>query len=180
MALGRLGAVSVLLGTAVHIVEFSSDGFGLPLLARVWVARRRRTACAWSWGAEVILAAIGGPAVLALTIAWGATLLLYGLAVTWEGYARGVGWAGVVVGAALFALGVSFYLAPNSYPGVLFFGLGTVAAHLWAIVLGVAMWRRAREGAGTPNAQRLPTARSGRGPAGSGPTSADIGPLPGA
>jgi hypothetical protein len=36
-ALGRLGTASVLLGAAVHITEFSVDGYALPMLANVWV-----------------------------------------------------------------------------------------------------------------------------------------------
>ncbi len=32
-AIGRLGVASVLVGAAVHIVDFSIDGFGLPMLA---------------------------------------------------------------------------------------------------------------------------------------------------
>jgi hypothetical protein len=35
-AVGRLGAVSVLVGAAVHIAEFSIDGYALPTLAETW------------------------------------------------------------------------------------------------------------------------------------------------
>ena len=35
-AFGRLGAASVLLGAAVHITEFSIDGYALPTLANTW------------------------------------------------------------------------------------------------------------------------------------------------
>jgi hypothetical protein len=37
-AIGRLGAASVIVGAAVHIAEFSIDGYALPTLAETWVA----------------------------------------------------------------------------------------------------------------------------------------------
>jgi len=142
-AIGRLGVASVLLGTAVHIVDFSIDGFGLPMLAEAWAIASPSERANLELGARVVLATIGGPSVIALVFVWGSTLALYGLAVKKEGYSSWLGWAGVILGAAIFVMGTIFYLKPNIYPGALLYGGDMLAAHLWAIVLGIAMWRRA-------------------------------------
>jgi hypothetical protein len=142
-AIGYLGVASVLVGAAVHIVDFSIDGFGVPMLANAWAVASPSERPSLELGARVVLAVIGGPSVIALTFVWGSTLALYGLAVKKEGYSSSLSWAGLILGAALFVMGIIFYLKPNIYPGVLLYGGGTWVAHLWAIVLGIAMWRRA-------------------------------------
>lgn len=141
-AIGRLGMVSVLLGAAIHIVDFSADGFSLPMLANVWAVAPASDRVSLELGARVALVIIGGPSVIALLFAWGSTLALYGLAIRQEGYSRWLGWTGIVLGAMIFVLGLIFFLKPNIFPGFLFYGLGGLAAHLWTIFLGVAMWRR--------------------------------------
>jgi hypothetical protein len=60
----------------------------------------------------VVLAVIGGPSVIALTIVWGSTLALYGLAVKKEGYSSWLGWTGVILGATIFVMRTTFYLKP--------------------------------------------------------------------
>jgi hypothetical protein len=116
-AVGRLGAVSVLVGVAVHFIEFSIDGFALPTLANTWAVAAPAERLNLEQGARLVLVAIGGPAVIGLAVLWGTTLALYGLAVKQEGYSRWLGWTGLVLGVVLFLLGVIFYLKPNSFPG---------------------------------------------------------------
>jgi hypothetical protein len=54
-----------------------------------------------------------------------------------------LGWTGMVVGAVIFALGAVQFVRPNVvFPGVLFYGGGTLASQLWTLVLGTVMWRR--------------------------------------
>jgi hypothetical protein len=142
-AIGRLGIASVLVGVAVHVVDFSIDGFGVPMLANAWAAASPSERPSLELGAQVVLAVIGGPSVIALIFVWGSTLALYGLAVMMEGYSSWLGWAGMILGAVIFIMGTIFYLKPNIYPGALFYGGDMLLAHLWAIVLGIAMWRRA-------------------------------------
>jgi len=153
-AIGRLGIASVLVGAAVHVVDFSIDGFGLPMLANAWAAASPSERPSLELGAQVVLAAIGGPSVIALIFVWGSTLAVYGLAVKMEGYSSWLGWVGVILGAVIFIMGTIFYLKPNIYPGALFYGGDTLLAHLWAIVLGIAMWRRATLVALTPAPQQ--------------------------
>jgi len=142
-AIGRLGAASVLVGVAVHFTEFSIDGYALTTLAHTWAAASPAERPNLELGAGVALAILGGPATLSLSVVWGSTLVLYGLAVKQDGYSIWLGWTGMILGIVLFVMGTTQFLEPNVFPGVLLYGGGTWAAHLWAIVLGIAMWRRA-------------------------------------
>lgn len=142
-AVGRLGMTSVLVGVAVHFTEFSIDGYALTTLAHRWTVALPAARPNLEFGADLALTLLGGPATLSLSVVWGLTLVLYGLAVKQEGYASWLGWTGMVLGVALFGMGITQFLKPNIFPGVLLYGGGTWAAHLWAILLGIAMWRRA-------------------------------------
>jgi hypothetical protein len=150
-ALGRLGAASVLLGAAVHITEFSVDGYALPMLANTWVTAGPADRAGLEYGARLALVIIGGPSTSALLILWGTTLVLFGLAIRSDGYSAALGWTGVLLGVAIIVLGTIQYLKPNVvFPGVLLYGLGGHIAQLWSLVLGLAIWRRARVEAGQP------------------------------
>jgi hypothetical protein len=142
-AVGRLGAASVLVGAAVQIAEFSIDGYALSTLADTWTIAAPSDRPPLEYGARLVLVALGGPSTSALVILWGSTLALYGLAVKAEGFGNWLGWTGVVVGAAIFVLGSVQFLKPNVvFPGVIFYGGGTVVSQLWSVVLGAVMWRR--------------------------------------
>ena len=150
---GHLGAASVLVGAAVHIAEFSIDGYALPTLAATWAVAAPADRPALESGARLVLVAIGGPSTSALVILWGSTLALYGLAVKEEGYSVWLGWTGVTLGAVIFVLGTIQFLRPNViFPGVLLYGGGTLVSQLWTFVLGVAMWRRGGSAGGGPTA----------------------------
>lgn len=142
-AVGRLGAASVLMGAIVHITEFSIDGYALTTLAHRWAVASSLERPNLEFSADVALMILGGPAALSLSMVWGSTLVLYGLAVKKEGYSIWLGGTGMVLGSVIFGMGLAQYLQPNIFPGVLLYGGGMLAAHLWAIFLGIAMWRRA-------------------------------------
>jgi hypothetical protein len=142
-AVGRLGATSVLVGAIAHITEFSIDGYALTTLAHRWAVASPLERPTLEFDADMALAILGGPAAVSLSVVWGSTLALYGLAVKREGYSIWLGWTGIVLGTVIFVMGVAQYLQPNIFPGVLLYGGGMLAAHLWAIFLGIAMWRRA-------------------------------------
>jgi hypothetical protein len=147
-AVGVLGAASALVGAAIHITEFSIDGYALPTLAGTWAVAAPSERPMLEFGARLVLVAIGGPSTIALVILWGSTLALYGLAVKEEGYSALLGWTGVLVGALIFVLGTIQFLKPNVvFSGVLLYGGGTVVSQLWTLVLGIAVWRRGRSDA---------------------------------
>ena len=142
-AVGRLGAASVLVGVAVHITEFSVDGYALTTLAHSWAVASLSARPTLELSADVALAILGGPAIMSLTVVWGPTLAVYGFAVLKEGYSHWLGWTGMTLGTVIFVLGTTQFLKPNIFPGVLLYGGCMWAAHLWAIFLGIAMWQRA-------------------------------------
>jgi hypothetical protein len=156
---GRLGAASVLVGTIVHITEFSIDGYALTRLAHKWAVASSLERPNLEFGADIALTLLGGPAALSLSVVWGSTLVLYGLAVKKEGYSIWLGGTGIALGSVIFVMGITQYLQPNIFPGVLLYGGGMLAAHLWAIFLGIAMWRRAGTVAMANAPQQEPTAR---------------------
>ena len=132
----------MLVGAAVHIAEFSVDGYALPTLADTWAAASPSERPDLEFGARLVLVAIGGPSTIALVMPWGSTLVLYGLAVMKVGYSIWLGWTGVITGGLIAVLGTIQFLEPNIYPGALFYGGGTLVSQLWTVFLGVAMWRR--------------------------------------
>ncbi len=90
-AICRLPAASVLVGAAVHIAEFSIDGYALPTLADAWAVASPSQRPDLKFGARLALVVIGGSSMVALIILWGSTLILYGLAVKKEGYSVWLG-----------------------------------------------------------------------------------------
>ena len=132
----------MLVGAAVHIAEFSVDGYALPTPAETWALASPSERPDLEFGARLVLVAIGGPFTIALIMLWGSTLVLYGLAVKKEGYSIWLGWTGVITGAVITVLGTIQFLKPNIFPGALLYG-GTLVSQLWTVFLGVAMWRRA-------------------------------------
>jgi hypothetical protein len=158
--LGRLGAASVLLGAAVHITEFSVDGYALPTLANAWATASSADRASLESGARLVLVAIGGPSTSAVAILWGPTLILFGLAVRGEGYDSSLAWTGVIIGALICALGAIQFVRPNVvFPGVVLYGGGTIVSQLWTLILGALMWRHAHAaGPPGPSAAELSTA----------------------
>lgn len=143
-AIGRLGAASALIGASVHIAEFSIDGYALPTLAKTWAAAAPSARSGLEDGARLALVVVGGPSLSALIILWGVTFIFFGIALQQAGYSSWLSWTGGVIGAVLFILGTVQFLRPNSFPGVIFYGLGTIVSQLWTIAVGVAMWYRGR------------------------------------
>jgi hypothetical protein len=88
---GRLGAASVLVGAAIHIAEFTVDGYALPPLAETWALAPSSQRADLEFGARPALVAIGGPSTVAPIILWGSVLILYGLAVKVEVWVNGYG-----------------------------------------------------------------------------------------
>lgn len=152
-AVGRLGMASVLIGVAVHVTEFSSDGYTLATLGQMWSTASTAQRPQLEFAAEIAVTMLGGPATVSLSIVWGTTLMLYGVALRQEGYSRALAWTGAIIGGVLFLMATAKFLAPALFQGVILYGGGTWAAHVWALAVGIAVWRRAssRERVGLPN-----------------------------
>lgn len=152
--LGRLGVASALVGAAIYIVDFTIDGFGLNLLADTWVATSPAGQADAERIVEVAFVVLWGTSLISISILWGVTLVLFGLAVAREGYPSWLGWTGLVVGTATFAALTTQLLQPGLVPGLLVYAALPSAAQLWSLALGIAMWRRAAAASGTTTTAR--------------------------
>lgn len=149
-ALGRLGAASALVGTAIFVVDFSIDGFAGRALADAWASASPSGRADLEHATDIVLTILGGTSLTSIAILWDLPLILFGRAVAPEGYPFWLGWTGSVVGAATFAAATAQFLHPGLLPGVLIYGPLVFIVQLWSLALGVASWRRA----GAPDADR--------------------------
>lgn len=153
--LGRLGAASVLVGTAVFSTDFATDGRAGQSLAEAWRVSAPTAQADLVHAAGTVLTALQGPSVIAISLLWGLPLVLFGRALALEGFPPWLGWAAMVIGAATFAAALAQFLRPSLFPGVLLYGLLVSLALLWELAAGVVTWRRAHRGeaqTGTPPA----------------------------
>jgi hypothetical protein len=142
--LGRLGSASAMLGGAVFIVDFAVDGWAGSALAARWASTPVADRADLEHAADTVFTIAGGTSLVSIAILWGLTLVLFGLALTQEGYPAWLGWSGVIVGLVTFVAAVGQYLHRDLIPGVWIYGLLVSLAQFWSLALGVAMWRRER------------------------------------
>lgn len=147
--LGRLGAASALVGSAVFVVDFSIDGFAGRALADAWAAAPPAGQEDLVRAADTVFKGLGGTSLTSIAVLWGLPPILFGRAVMLEGYSYWLGWAGSAVGAATFAAATAQFLHPDIISGFLIYGPLVFVVQLWSFALGVAMWHRAGAPAGT-------------------------------
>jgi hypothetical protein len=141
-AFGRLGLACALVGSAVYIVDFSIDGLAGQTLARAWLGAAPAEQARLELSAATLLTALLATSLISIAILWGPTLVLFGLAVTRQGYPSWVGWSGVIIGAATFLAATTQYLRPGLMPGVwIYGGLGSIV-QIWSALLAIVVWRR--------------------------------------
>ena len=157
-AIGRLGAASALVGAAIYIVDFSIDGFALRNLADMWAAASPAERADLEFATVLATTILGGVSLSSIIILWGVTPVLYGVAVAREGYPSWLGWAGVMVGAAVFASGIGQFLWPGFVLGLVVYAGLPLVVQLWSLALGIAMWRGAGTVAAADASQQKPTA----------------------
>jgi hypothetical protein len=145
--LGRLGTACVLVGAAIFITDFTIDGVAGQDLARAWSAAAPGDKADMVLAARTASAMLRGTSLISILVLWGVPLLLFGRAVSLEGYPAWLGWTGLASGAATVLGATALLLRPDLFPGVLVYGLlASVVVQLWSLVLGVVMWRRAGAG----------------------------------
>lgn len=142
---GRLGAASVLVGTAIFIFHFTSEGFALDALSDSWTAAQPSEQASIERTTELSDVILLGPAFSWIIILWGLSPILFGLAVALDSRRTAwLGWVGVAVGAATLIGGVTLFLRLDLIPDWIIFAVATLGTNLWMLMLGVMMWRRAR------------------------------------
>lgn len=149
--LGRLGVASSLVGMAIFSVESTSEGLALPELAHATIGATPDQQADLVRAARAVLAAMHGPSLVAVTILFEVTLVLFGLGLVWDTYPTWQGWIGILIGAATLIAATGQYLIPDLMPGFLIYGvLASILAQLWLLTLAVVILRRSRPTTRTP------------------------------
>lgn len=141
----RLGLAGAVVGAALMAVLMATDGIALKDVADAWA----RTPAA-ERGAALSAAHVLRQVNLALLSVWttvflGVTILSYGLAVAASGiYPAWLGWVGVLGGIGSLGVGLAMALAgPTVLVNNVLFLILSLLITLWALALGVLLWRRA-------------------------------------
>jgi Domain of unknown function (DUF4386) len=142
-ALGWLGAATVIVGAAIHVVDSSISGFGLAALASAWASAPAPEQSNLLRIGDTLLYALNGTWRSVHSYFHGVPFILSGMAVAFSRrYPPWIGWLGVVGGAGSFLGGVLQFLdfIPGSERLVI---VPAQVVSLWMVVMGVLMWRRA-------------------------------------
>jgi hypothetical protein len=141
-ALGQLGAASVIVGAAIHVVDSSVSGFGLTALAHAWAAAPVPERASLLLAGDTLLWILGGTWASVLVLFHGVPFVLFGLAVVLDrGCPAWLGWFGFVGGLGSLVCGVATFLGVGLVPEGLFIVFALVVS-LWMVAMGVLMWRR--------------------------------------
>jgi hypothetical protein len=142
-ALGWLGAVSIIMGATIHIVDSSISGFGLAALAHDWAAAPATEQTSLVQDSHTLLQVLGGTWASVLSFFHGLPFILSGLAVARSlQYPSWLGWVGVIGGAGSLVAGVMMFIGASFVPSWLFIVFALIVS-LWMVAIGVLMWRRA-------------------------------------
>lgn len=142
---GRAGVASAVVGLAVFSVETTSEGLGLPELARAAAGATPGERADLVRAANAVAAATHGPSLIGMALLIGVPLMLFGLALAIDTYPSWLGWIGTTIGAATLIAAVGLFLSPSLLPGFVLYGvLGSLLAQLWLAAVGIVMLRRAR------------------------------------
>lgn len=142
--LGSLGAASVIIGAAIHIIDSSISGAGLAALASAWATAPATEQASLVRVGDALLYVLHGTWSSVHSYFHGVPFILSGAAVAVSArYPRWLGWIGVIGGAGILTSGL-----------LMFFGIAlgsrrvwvvfAQVVSLWMVAIGVLMWRRAR------------------------------------
>jgi hypothetical protein len=142
--LGRLGAVTIIVGAAIHVVDSSISGFGLTALANAWANAQASEQASLLRIADTLRYVLNGTWPSVHSYFHGVPFILAGLAVVFSRrYPAWLGWVGVVGGAGSLAGGVLMFFGVG-LGRQRFFVVFAQIVSLWMVAIGVLMWRRAR------------------------------------
>ncbi len=145
-ALARLGYVSAVVATAIYAVNQAVDGVAIKFVADEWVSAPAEEKADALRVAEAVRHIEIGLTSFA-EVAWGAALLLYGVAIALsDAYPGWLGWMAVAVGIGWIVLGL--LVAHSGFTQVTLNMLVSALLGLWLLVLAVFLWRKAGK---TPN-----------------------------
>jgi hypothetical protein len=146
---GWLGTASGLIGAAVYIVDFSIDGYAGRGLAGRWTTASPAQRVTLEQAATTVFQILGGTSLTSIAILWGLPLVLFGLALLWEGFPPWLAWTGLIIGTVTFLAALAQYLQPDLVPGVWIYGGLVSLVQLWSVLLAIAVWRAPDAASGT-------------------------------
>lgn len=140
-ALARLGLLAAAASVSLGAVLQAVDGVALEVMAERWMAARGEARDLAFEGAVAVRQIEVGTASL-LGVVFGVTLALFGAAlIRSRRFSAWLGWLGVVAGAGTLAAGVVAADAGFSELNMLLTSIAGPLASLWAVSVGVALWR---------------------------------------
>jgi hypothetical protein len=140
-ALARLGVLATAASVSLGAVLQAVDGVALKVMATRWMAARGEPRQLAFEGAVAVRQIEVGLASL-LSIVFGLTLALFGAAlIRSRRFPAWLGWLGVLAGAGTMAAGVVAAYEGFSDLNMLLTSITGPLASLWAVCVGVALWR---------------------------------------
>jgi hypothetical protein len=142
--IGWLSIAILVVGAAVHILEFSIDGHAGETLAHSWKNASISEQSEIEHSAGTVFIALHGPALVSISMLWALSVVLLAWAIRHDNYPSWLCWAGWIVGALTFVLCIIQYLIQDFIPGFLIFGILVFLLQFWNISLGITVLRRIR------------------------------------
>ena len=137
----------ILVSSAVTLVSFAMDGFGLWGLAQAWANATGQAKAGIAAAAQGITPFENALFVGSTIAFFGATPILGGMAVGTDGtYPRWVAGLGIVAGVIGLAAGVTNFLAGEvtDFGFIVLFTISSVLVTAWFLALSVLLWRRSQ------------------------------------
>lgn len=144
--LGQLAVVNLTVGAAVSFLHFSIDGYVLTELAYKWAASAPAEQEEVVRMGEVVHTLLRRPLfVVEILFLFGLPFALIGLGIALDReYPAWFGWAGFVVGAAMFVTGTTWFVGLRVIPELVLFVALLPMEWMWTLALGVVMWRASK------------------------------------
>lgn len=143
-AWARLGFYGLLIGTTLTTVLFSIVGFAGPQIAEDWSTAVEPAKATLLSIASAIDHLISGLFSMSVIVYWLALVFLGIGMVLGPAYPRWLGWAILILGAAVVAVvGIPSALSPNEQTLALLFAILAALTGVWALVTGIWTLRKA-------------------------------------
>jgi hypothetical protein len=134
--LGSLGVVSMVLGTALHVIDSFISGSALTSLANQWATASAADRIEIEGVAETLLMVLGGTWVGVIVLFHGVPFVFTGTSVARsERYPRFLRYVGVMAGFGSLFTGALMLVIPRSVPSALYYSFAAVGT-LWMLGVG--------------------------------------------
>lgn len=141
----RFACLAALLGGALILGTTVVDGFAMNQLARSWIDAPPIEKVSALRIADAIEDTQYAIYSLSIVIFLGVGIFLYGLAtILSSAYPKALGWLAMFSGGGAFVVGIAQTLGgPTARSTEIFFVLFSALSTVWALIMGVLMWRKA-------------------------------------